>query len=88
VFGNEFLEEAMKSSSIYEADEDVDYELWSSIHNAHATPSQSKSLHDECMNLLHLPEKYHINSLDGGANTCVLRTRIGSSLCSEHQKDK
>jgi hypothetical protein len=34
-FFDEFLEEAIKSSSIYEADEDVDYEYWSSDHNAH-----------------------------------------------------
>jgi hypothetical protein len=36
-FVDEFLEEAMKSSSIYEADEDVDNEYWSSNHNAHAS---------------------------------------------------
>jgi hypothetical protein len=36
-FVDEFLEEAMKSSSLYEVDEDVDYEYWSSNHNAHAT---------------------------------------------------
>jgi hypothetical protein len=29
-FVDEFLEEAMKTSSLYEADEDVDYEYWSS----------------------------------------------------------
>jgi hypothetical protein len=36
---DEFLEEAMKISSMYEtdADEDVDYEYWSSNHNAHET---------------------------------------------------
>jgi hypothetical protein len=39
-FVDEFLEEAMKSSSIYEADEDVDNEYWSSNHNAHATLSK------------------------------------------------
>jgi hypothetical protein len=50
----------MKSSSINEADEDVDYEYWSSNHNAYATLSISNSLHNKCMNLLHLPEKYHI----------------------------
>jgi hypothetical protein len=46
-FVDEFLEEAMKSSSLYEADEDVDldYEYWSSNHNAHATLSISNSLH-------------------------------------------
>jgi hypothetical protein len=58
-FVNEFLEEAMKSSSIYETDEDenedVDYEHWSSNHNAHATLSKSNSLNNKCMNLLHLP---------------------------------
>jgi hypothetical protein len=64
----------MKSSSMYEidADEDVDYENWPSNHNAHATLSISNSLHNKCMNLLHLPEKYHISILDGGADTCVL----------------
>jgi hypothetical protein len=71
-FVEKFLEEAMKSSSIYQTDEDVDYEYWSSNHNAHATLSISKSIHDKCMNLLHLPEKYHIIILDGGADTCVL----------------
>jgi hypothetical protein len=29
-------------------------------------------INNECMNLLHLPEKYHISILDGGADTCVL----------------
>jgi phosphoserine aminotransferase len=62
----------MKSSIIYETDEDLDYEYWSSNHNAHATLSISNPLHDQCMNLLHLPEKYHISILDGGADTCVL----------------
>jgi hypothetical protein len=76
-FVDEFLEEAMKSSSLYETDQDVDvdYEYWSSNHNTHATLSISNSLHNECMNLLHLPEKYHISIfsiLDGGADTCVL----------------
>jgi hypothetical protein len=56
-FVDEFLEEAMKSSSIHETDENVDDEYWSSNHNAHATLSVSNSLHYKCMNLLHLPEK-------------------------------
>jgi hypothetical protein len=44
-----FFEEAMKSSSIYEADEDVDvdYEYWSSNHNGHATVSIRNSLHNK-----------------------------------------
>jgi hypothetical protein len=71
-FVDEFLEEAMKSSSIYETDEDVDYENWSSNHDAHETLSISNFLHNKCMSLLHLPEKYHIIILDGGDNTCVL----------------
>jgi hypothetical protein len=62
----------IKSSILYEADEDVDYEYWSSNHNAHATLSISYSLHNKFMNLLHLPEKYHISILDDGADTCVL----------------
>jgi hypothetical protein len=71
-FVGEFLEESMENSSIYETDEDVDYEYWSSNHHAHATLSISNSLNNNCMNLLHLPEKYHISILDGGADTFVL----------------
>jgi hypothetical protein len=71
-FADEFLEKAMKHSSLYKTDEDVDYEYWSSNHNAHATLSISNSLHNKCINLLHLLEKYHISILDGGADTCVL----------------
>jgi hypothetical protein len=56
-FVDEFFEEAMKSASYYEADEDVDYEYWSSNHNAHATFSISNSLHNKCMHLLYLPDK-------------------------------
>jgi hypothetical protein len=53
VFVDEFLEEAIKKSSIYEADEDefVDHEYWSSNHNAHVTLSISYSLHNKFMNL-------------------------------------
>jgi hypothetical protein len=36
VFVDEFLEEAIKSSSIYDTDEDVDYEYWSSNHHSRA----------------------------------------------------
>jgi hypothetical protein len=34
-FVDEFLEEAMKTSSLYESDEDLDYEYWSSNHQTH-----------------------------------------------------
>jgi hypothetical protein len=73
-FFDEFLEEELKSSSLYKTDEFifVDYEYWSSNHNAHVTLSISNSLRNKCMNLLHLLEKYHISILDGGADTCVL----------------
>jgi hypothetical protein len=33
-FMDEFLEETSQTSTIYETDEDVDYEYWSSNHNA------------------------------------------------------
>jgi hypothetical protein len=61
----------MKISSIYETDENVDYEYCSSNHGAHATLSISNSLHNKCMNLLFLIEKYHTSILDGGADTCA-----------------
>jgi hypothetical protein len=53
----------MKSSSIYEADEDADYEYWSSNHNDHVTLSISNLLHKKCMNLLHIPDKCHVNNI-------------------------
>jgi hypothetical protein len=56
-FVDEFLEGSMKSYSIYEADEGVDDEYWSSNHNAHATLSMSNSLHNNCKYLL-MNEKY------------------------------
>jgi hypothetical protein len=72
VFVDEFLEEAMKKSSLYETDEDLDFEYWSSNHNVHALLSISNPLHNQCMNLLSFDEKYHIIILVGGADTCVL----------------
>jgi phosphoserine aminotransferase len=40
------------------------------------------SLHSKCMNLIQLPEKYHISILDGGADNCVLGQ--GWELISVH----
>jgi hypothetical protein len=71
-FSDEFLEESMKSSSVYVTDEDAEYKNCSSNLNAHEALSISNSLHSKCMNLFHLPEKYHIIILDGNADTCVL----------------
>ena len=34
--------------------------------------SVNNALHNKCMNLKKLTEKYHISILDGGADTCVL----------------
>jgi hypothetical protein len=62
----------MKISSLYKTDQDVDYEYWSSNYNAHETLSISNSLHNKCMNLVHITEKYHNSILDSGADTCVL----------------
>jgi hypothetical protein len=83
-FVDEFLEEAMESSSNYEAHENVDYEYWSSKHNAHTTLIVSNSLHNKCINLLHLTEKYHISILDVGSDTCVLEQGWEVILCSQH----
>jgi hypothetical protein len=74
----------MKSSKINETDEDVDNEYWSSNHNAHATLSISNSLHNKCINLFYLPEKFHISILDGDADTCVLEKRL--EFISIHSK--
>jgi hypothetical protein len=56
-FVDEFLEESMRISCIFEAYEDVDYLYWSSNHNAHATLSISNFLHNKCMNVRYLHEK-------------------------------
>jgi hypothetical protein len=64
-FVDEFLKEGIKSSCIYETDEDEDEdednEYWSSKHNSHKTLTISNSLHNKCMSLLYLPEKYRIS---------------------------
>jgi hypothetical protein len=94
-FVDEFLEEAMTSSSIYETDEDLEYEYWSSKHRTHTTLCISYSLYDKFMNLLFLSEKYHITIIDSGADTCVLgqgwevfyvyNTRIANVVSFDHE---
>jgi phosphoserine aminotransferase len=71
-FVHEFLEKAMKSSSIYETDEGVDFEYWSSNHNSQITLNISHSFNNKCMNIIQLNKKYHISILNGGADTCNL----------------
>ena len=70
-FIDEFLEEAVNTSNIYESQQD-DYDYWTSEHNIHTSISINNTLYNKCMNLLFLPENYHISILDGGADTCVL----------------
>ena len=71
-FVDEFLEEAVRSSSIYESGQEVEDDFWTAEHNIYASNSVNNTLHNKCMSLLLLPEKYHISILDGGADTCVL----------------
>jgi hypothetical protein len=71
-FIDEFLEEAVITSYIYESQQETDYDYWTSEHNVHKSISINNTLYNTCMNLLFLPEKYHISILDGGADTCVL----------------
>jgi hypothetical protein len=71
-FVYEFLEEALNTANIYEAQQDTDYDFWISDHNVHTSISISNTLYNKCMNLLFLPENHHISILDGGADTCVL----------------
>jgi hypothetical protein len=47
----------MKSSRLFETDEDVDNEYWISLHNSHTTLSIRDSLENMCMNLFFSPEK-------------------------------
>ena len=79
-FVDEFLEEALRSSSLFETEHDLEYDHWSSDHNIHASISISNTLHNKCMNLLFLPEIYQISILDSGADTCVLGKDVKSYL--------
>ena len=82
-FVDEFLEEALNTSNIYEAQQDTGYDLWISDHNVHTSISINDTLYKKCMNLLFLPENHHISILDGGADTCVLGKgwEVLSALC-------
>jgi hypothetical protein len=73
-FVDEFLEEAIKSSSIYESEQDAEHEYWTTDNYAYetSTSSISNTSHISCVKLLILQDRYHISILDGDANTCVL----------------
>jgi hypothetical protein len=68
---DEFLEEAIKSSSLYESDQDSEYEYWTTDCYSHATFSIRNTSHNTCMKLPILQDRYHIRILDGEADACV-----------------
>ena len=74
-FTDDYLEEAINTSNIYESTQETDYYYWISEHNSHASISINNTFHNKFMNLLFLPESYHISILDGGADTCRLSKR-------------
>jgi hypothetical protein len=71
-FIDEFLEEAINTSNIHESQQEANYDYWTSENNIHTSISINNTLCNKCMNLLFLPERYHVSILDGGADTCVL----------------
>jgi hypothetical protein len=71
-FVDEFLEKALNTSNIYEAQQGKDYDLWISDHNVRTGISINNTLYKRCMNLLFQPDSHHISILDGGADPCVL----------------
>ena len=56
-FIDEYLEEAVNTSNIYESRQEIDCDYWISEHNAHASISINNTLHNKCMNLLFLTRK-------------------------------
>ena len=50
-FVDEFLEDAIKSSNLYE-EQDANYETWNSEHNIYASISINNTLYNQCMSLL------------------------------------
>jgi hypothetical protein len=56
-FIDEFLEEAVNTSNIYESQQETDYDYWTSEHNIHTSISINNTRYNKCINLLFLPEK-------------------------------
>jgi hypothetical protein len=71
-FIDEFLEDAIKSSDLCE-ELDTDYDPWNPEQNTYTSIRMNSTLHNTCMSLTFLPEKYYTSILDGGADTCALR---------------
>jgi hypothetical protein len=71
-FVDEFLEEAIKSSAIYESEQDAEYDHWTTDYYAHATFSVNNTSHNSCVNVPILQDRRHISILDVGADACAL----------------
>jgi hypothetical protein len=71
-FVDKFLEEAIRSSSIHESEQDAEHEYWTTDSYAYATSSISNTSQNSCVKLPILQDRYYISILDGGADTCVL----------------
>ena len=71
-FVDEFLEEAIRSSSLYDSRHDAKYEYWTTDHFVHATFNMGNSFPNSGIKLPILPGHHHISILDDGADTCVL----------------
>ena len=71
-FVDEFLEEAIKRSSIYESGQEIEDDVWTPERNVHASISIINTLHNKCMTLLFLLKNYHTSILESDVDTCVL----------------
>jgi hypothetical protein len=49
---DDFHEEALNTSNIYESQQGTDYDLWFLDHNVHTSIRIKNTLHKKCMNLL------------------------------------
>jgi hypothetical protein len=74
-FIDEYLEESINTSNIYDSTQETDYDYCISEQNAHAGISRGNTFCKKCMNLLFLSESYHISILDEVADKCELGKR-------------
>jgi hypothetical protein len=51
-FIDEFLEEAVNASNIYESRQDTEYDFWTLEHNVHTSISMNNTSYNKCMKLL------------------------------------
>jgi hypothetical protein len=69
---DEYIEEGINNSNVYESTHENDYDYWTCEHNADASISINKTFYSKCMNLLFLTESYHLGIMDGVTDTCLL----------------